>query len=91
MSFHLYHAALAQGMTSSCSSEAAVISAKSGRTPQHVMERYKMQLAVEMLRSVRSRNVSPAPANLHQVEPWSFEKLYNNALEVSYLHHDKGR
>ncbi|HEV3317038.1 MAG TPA: hypothetical protein VG488_08725 [Candidatus Angelobacter sp.] len=67
------------------------LSAKSGRTPQHVMERYKMQLAVEMLRSVRSRNVSPAPANLHQVEPWSFEKLYNNALEVSYLHHDKGR
>jgi hypothetical protein len=45
MSSHLYHAALAKGMTSSCSSEAAV----------------------------------------------SFEKLYNNALEVSHLHHDKGR
>jgi hypothetical protein len=67
------------------------LSAKSGRTPRHVMEWYKMQLAVEMLRSVRSRNASHAPASLHQEEPWSFERLYNNALEVSHLHHDKGR
>lgn len=67
------------------------LSAKSGRTPQQVMEWYKMQLAVEMLRSARSRNVTPAPANPQQEELWSFEKLYNNALEVSHLHREKGR
>ncbi len=67
------------------------LSAKSGRSPQDVMEWYKMQLAVEMLRSARSRNVTPAPANLQGEESWSFEKLYNNALEVSHLHHDKER
>jgi hypothetical protein len=68
------------------------LSTKSGRPPQDVMEWYKMQLAVEMLRSARSRNVASAPANLQgEEEAWSFEKLYNNALEVSHLHHDKER
>ncbi|HEV2988025.1 MAG TPA: hypothetical protein VG759_06260 [Candidatus Angelobacter sp.] len=73
------------------------LSAKSGRSPQHVMEWYKMELAVEMLRSARVRKIDPAPANLNQPtnltpeDTWSFDKLYQNALEVSYLHHDKGR
>jgi hypothetical protein len=66
------------------------LSAKSGRTPQNVMEWYKMQLAVEMLRSVRPRNVRP-PVIPPQEETWSFEKLYNNALEVSHQHNDHGR
>lgn len=65
------------------------LSVKSGRTPQQVMEWYKMELAVEMLRSARSRNLNTAPANAAEEQSWSFDKLYHNALEVSELHHDK--
>jgi len=53
------------------------LAAQSGRDPRQILEWYKMELAVDMLQSLRSR---PAP------ESGSFEQLVNNALEVTAMY-----
>ncbi|HEV2988606.1 MAG TPA: hypothetical protein VG759_09195 [Candidatus Angelobacter sp.] len=65
------------------------LSAKSGRPPQEVMDWYKMELAVEMLRSVRSRNRSAMASNAVQEPTWSFDKLCHDAMEVLEQHQRK--
>ncbi|HEV3038630.1 MAG TPA: hypothetical protein VHA33_12720 [Candidatus Angelobacter sp.] len=65
------------------------LSVKSGRSPQEVMEWYKMELAVEMLRSVRSRNRNPMLANPPEEPTWSFDKLCHDAMELSEQHRPK--
>jgi hypothetical protein len=53
------------------------LSAKSGRDPLEVLSWYKMELAVEMLRSVRPRSVSElAP-------PSELQQLINSALVIA--------
>ena len=65
------------------------LSAKSGRPPQEVMDWYKMELAVEMLRSVRSRNRNAMASNAAQEQTWSFDKLCHDAMEVLEQHQRK--
>ena len=53
------------------------LSAKSGRDPLEVLSWYKMELAVEMLRSVRPRSVS-------EIAPTSeLQQLINSALVIA--------
>ncbi|HEX4604342.1 MAG TPA: hypothetical protein VH724_10135 [Candidatus Angelobacter sp.] len=54
------------------------LSNKSGRSPQEVLSWYKMELAVEMLRSVRGRS---APAKDGCIA--GFERLVNQTLSAS--------
>ena len=62
------------------------LSAKSGRQPHEILEWYKMEIAVDMLRSVRQRRPAtteddPALNSLNQI--------ISNALTVTSLHLDK--
>jgi len=61
------------------------LSVKSGRPPQQVMDWYKMELAVEMLRSARSR----MPAKSASEETWSFEDLVNQTMALTSTHAEK--
>jgi hypothetical protein len=57
------------------------LSRKSGRRPEEVLEWYKMQLAVEMLRQARSR---PSAAQQPRFAPrYTFDDLVTSALEVT--------
>ncbi len=53
------------------------LSTKSGREPEEVLSWYKMELAVEMLRSVRKR-----PGQARQGSIADFERMVNQALSV---------
>ena len=61
------------------------LSAKSGRSPHEVMNWYKMELAVEMLRSVRANAQAAPSAELG----YSFDQLVSNALAVTSYHTKK--
>ena len=61
------------------------LSAKSGRAPHEVMNWYKMELAMEMLRSVRATSHTPPSVELG----YSFDQLVSNALAVTSYHTDK--
>jgi hypothetical protein len=54
------------------------LSAKSGRSPGEVLELYKMQLAVEMLRNVRGRHTAPPQGFISD-----FEQLVNQTLAAT--------
>jgi hypothetical protein len=61
------------------------LSAKAGRTPLEVLSWYKMEIAVELLRSLRNSEVA-------QSTPLSdFEKMVNHTLMVTaqYTNHDR--
>src|SRR5260370_26775361 len=63
------------------------LSAKSGRSPHEVMNWYKMEFAVEMLRSVRAHTQT---ASNETAEPgYSFDQLVSNALAVTSHHTEK--
>ncbi len=62
------------------------LSAKSGRSPQQVMEWYKMELAVAMLRSARARSLNSVRPDAGQEYTSDFEKLYQRAVESYELH-----
>ncbi len=63
------------------------LSAKSGRSPHEVMNWYKMEFAVEMLRSVRAHTQT---ASSETAEPgYSFDQLVSNALAVTSHHTEK--
>ncbi|HJX84723.1 MAG TPA: hypothetical protein VJ723_10300 [Candidatus Angelobacter sp.] len=62
------------------------LSSKSGRPPDEVLNWYKMELAVEMLRSVRARGKATSAANS---ESFSFDELVSDAMAVTSLHSDK--
>ena len=60
------------------------LSSKSGRPPDEVLNWYKMELAVEMLRSVRKRGATTPAVS---VEPaYSFNELVSDAMAVTSLH-----
>ncbi len=59
---------------------AKVLSAKSEQTPREVLSWYKMQLAVEMLRSMRTRP-GFEPESISE-----FERLMNGAIVVASRH-----
>ena len=56
------------------------LSAKSGRDPLEVLSWYKMELAVEMLRSMRP------PSGTAQAPPSELEQLINSALVIASQH-----
>jgi hypothetical protein len=60
-----------------------VLSSGSGREPQEVLEWYKMEIAVDMLRSIRSRNSSNVPPDL---DKGSFDQLVSQALAITAMH-----
>ena len=62
------------------------LSAQSGRKPAEVLEWYKMEIAVEMLRALRSRE----PA-VDEDASCTFEQLVNSALAISSSHTGKDR
>ncbi len=62
------------------------LSAKSGRSAQEVMEWYKMELAVAMLRSARARSLNTARPEADQEYTLDFERLYQRAVESYELH-----
>ena len=62
------------------------LSAHSGRKPQEILEWYKMEIAVEMLRSVRSRR---SPAASHVEETSGFEQLVSGAMTITSLYAGK--
>ena len=62
------------------------LSAQSGRKPAEVLEWYKMEIAVEMLRALRSRE----PA-VDEDASCTFEQLVNSALAISSVHTGKDR
>ena len=53
------------------------LSTKSGREPEEVLSWYKMELAVEMLRSVRKK-----PGQARQGSIADFERMVNQALSA---------
>jgi hypothetical protein len=59
------------------------LSAKSGRKPQEVLEWYKMELAVDMLRKTGSR---PAIAATEGPGDPTFQDLITTALAVTAMH-----
>lgn len=61
------------------------LSAKSGRSPQEVMEWYKMELAVEMLRCARARNLNTVRSDAGKEYTIDLDKLYQRAVESSEL------
>jgi hypothetical protein len=56
------------------------LSTKSGRAPEEVLSWYKMELAVEMLRSVRGRSVA-APVRSGSIA--DFERMVNQTLSAT--------
>jgi hypothetical protein len=56
------------------------LSTKSGRAPEEVLSWYKMELAVEMLRSVRGRTVA-VPARNGSIA--DFERMVNQTLSAT--------
>jgi hypothetical protein len=56
------------------------LSAKSGRRPQEILEWYKMELAVDMLRSARSR-LPEKPKEIHEF--YTFKELVSNSLAIA--------
>jgi hypothetical protein len=56
------------------------LSTKSGRAPEEVLSWYKMELAVEMLRSVRGRTVA-IPARSGSIA--DFERMVNQTLSAT--------
>jgi hypothetical protein len=56
------------------------LSTKSGRAPEEVLSWYKMELAVEMLRSVRGRPVA-VPARTGSIA--DFERMVNQTLSAT--------
>ena len=60
-----------------------VLSTGSGRHPHEVLEWYKMEIAVDMLRSIRSRSSSNLPPDL---EKGSFDQLVSQALAITAMH-----
>lgn len=64
------------------------LSAKSGRKPQEILEWYKMELAVDMLRSARKR---PASRPEERADFYTFQDLVTNSLAISSLHTDNER
>ena len=62
------------------------LSAQSGRKPAEVLEWYKMEIAVEMLRALRSREPS-----VDEDAACTFEQLVNSALAISSSHTGKDR
>src|SRR2546423_9427557 len=60
-----------------------VLSAGSGRDPHEVLEWYKMEIAVDMLRSIRSHSSSNLPPDL---EKGSFDQLVSQALAITAMH-----
>ena len=56
------------------------LSAKSGRTPYEVLNWYKMEIAVDLLRSLRNRSNDPEHAL------GRFEELVNSTLMISSQH-----
>jgi hypothetical protein len=56
------------------------LSTKSGRAPEEVLSWYKMELAVEMLRSVRGRPVA-VPARSGSIA--DFERMVNQTLSAT--------
>ena len=62
------------------------LSAQSGRKPAEVLEWYKMEIAVEMLRALRSREPS-----VDEDASCTFEQLVNSALAISSSHTGKDR
>ncbi len=59
------------------------LSAQSGRRPREVLEWYKMELAVGMLRKVNSQ--APLPVENMECSS-SFEQLVTHALTVTAMH-----
>ena len=62
------------------------LSAQSGRKPAEVLEWYKMEIAVEMLRALRSREPS-----VDEDAACTFEQLVNSALSITSVHSGKDR
>jgi hypothetical protein len=62
----------------------AALSTKSGRRPQEVLEWYKMELAVEMLRNKNARAAISEGAEA--VGTSTFEDLVTTALTVTAMH-----
>jgi hypothetical protein len=61
------------------------ISIRSGRNPEEILECYKMEIAVAMLRTISSRkNGRPESSS-------GFEHLLNNALHVISMHIGTGQ
>jgi hypothetical protein len=60
------------------------LSSKSGRPPDEVLNWYKMELAVEMLRSVRARGRATAAAASESA--FSFDDLVTEAISVTSSH-----
>ena len=63
------------------------LSAQSGRKPAEILEWYKMEIAVEMLRALRSRE----PVVDDEDASCTFEQLVNSALAISSSHTGKDR
>lgn len=61
------------------------LSTKSRRSPQQVMEWYKMELAVAMLRAARARSLNAVRPDAGQDYTLDFDKLYQRAVESSEL------
>lgn len=60
------------------------LSSKSGRSPDEVLNWYKMELAIEMLRSVRARGKELAAAASEAA--FSFDGLVTEAISVTSFH-----
>jgi hypothetical protein len=60
------------------------LSARSGRQPQEVLDWYKMELAVEMLRDRRARVL--APPSPEPESTYTFENLITHALTITAQH-----
>jgi hypothetical protein len=62
----------------------SVLSARSGRRPQEVLDWYKMELAVEMLRNASSR--LPATEPKEADGSLTFEEIITRTLAVTAMH-----
>ena len=63
------------------------LSAQSGRKPAEVLEWYKMEIAVEMLRALRGREKLVDEGETSR----TFEQLVNSALSITSVHSGKDR
>ena len=63
------------------------LSSKSGRPPDEVLNWYKVELAVEMLRSVRKRGATTPDVSFEPA--YSFDELVSDAMAVTSLHTKK--